>query len=208
LESQPLAFEPGARFQYSNAGYIVLGLIIEEITGQTYFDYVREKVYIPEGMTASDSFERDAETPDFAIGYTYPQDPSQISFAVVQAPRLTNDDFLSPRGTSAGGGYSTVEDLLKFEWAMHGSTLLKRETVDILIDGKIDSGPPNEKYGYGFVDKRGGLQRVVGHDGGAPGISALLDMYWDTGSVLISLSNFDFISLLIGIKANRYLRLD
>jgi CubicO group peptidase (beta-lactamase class C family) len=205
----PLMFTPGDRFEYSNAGFIVLGLIVEAVSGQSYFDYVLEHIFSPIGMASSDSYEVGADVPHLAIGYTYPQSPDGgLTLAVVTAPRVTNDDFLSPRGTSAGGGYSTVEDLLKFERALHGSDLLKPETVDLLISGKVDSGPQDEQYGYGFVVKRNGDHHVVGHDGGAPGISALLDMYWESGTVLVSLSNYENIAPLIGAKANQFLRFD
>ncbi len=68
--SDRLLFEPGTSRRYSNAGYVVLGLIIEKITGKTYYDYVRENIYVPAGMTSSDSFMQDAVVENRAVGYT------------------------------------------------------------------------------------------------------------------------------------------
>src|SRR5690606_1893449 len=67
---EPLAFEPGTRWQYSNSGFVLLGAIIEKASGQNYFDYVREHIYKPAGMTSSDAYEIDRDTPNLAVGYT------------------------------------------------------------------------------------------------------------------------------------------
>jgi CubicO group peptidase (beta-lactamase class C family) len=205
---EPLQFEPGARFQYSNAGFIVLGLIVEARADQDYFDHVREAVYRPAGMSATDSFERDAGTPDLATGYTFPlpENPADLKLADVLGGRKPNDDFLSPRGTSAGGGYSTVGDLLRFDRALRAATLLEAATVATLIEGKVDAPPkPGVRYGYGFEDDRSGPTRIVGHGGGAPGISAKLDMYWDLGATVVALGNYDRVAELVAMKAKRLL---
>ncbi len=68
--SDPLLFEPGTSRRYSNAGYVVLGLIIEKLTGESYYDYVRKNIYAPAGMTNSDSFMQDAVVLNRAVGYT------------------------------------------------------------------------------------------------------------------------------------------
>jgi len=99
---QPLAFEPGAQRRYSNAGYIVLGLVIERLSGMSYYDYVREKIFAPAGMNDTDSYPLDTIVPNRAIGYTGPKHAR------------TNVYTLPGRGSSAGGGYSTVADLLRF----------------------------------------------------------------------------------------------
>lgn len=68
--SDPLAFEPGTKWQYSNAGFTVLGLIIEKLSGQSYYDYVKQHIFKPAGMVNTDSYERDKDVPNLAIGYT------------------------------------------------------------------------------------------------------------------------------------------
>ena len=67
---EPLKLEPGKRFQYSNSGFIVLGAIIEKVSGQSYYDYVREHIYKPAGMKNTDAYEMTANTPNLAMGYT------------------------------------------------------------------------------------------------------------------------------------------
>ena len=67
---QPLQFKPGSKFSYSNSGYMVLGLIIEKVTGQSYFDYVMENIYKPAGMINTDAYELDYVVPNLAVGYT------------------------------------------------------------------------------------------------------------------------------------------
>ena len=205
---EPLRFEPGARHEYSNAGFIVLGLIIEAVTGRDYFDHVREQVYAPAGMDATDAFERDAAVPDRAIGYTVrlPMDPANLTIADVLADPEPNDFFLAPRGTSAGGGYSTVGDLLRFDQALREAKLASPDTIATLIEGKVNVPRPGVKYAYGFEDDRSGTERIVGHGGGAPGISGKLDMYWDLDATVIALGNHDFVAELVSMKAKRLLQ--
>ena len=101
--NKPLLFEPGAQQRYSNAGFVVLGLIIEKVSGQSYYDYVREHIFKPNGMTSTDSYALDDVVPRRATGY------SRRDGAAIHANIYT----LPGRGSSAGGGYSTAEDLLR-----------------------------------------------------------------------------------------------
>ena len=68
--NEPLAFEPGAKWQYSNSGYVVLGAIIEKVSRQSYFDYVKEHIFKPAGMSDTESYEKSANVSNLAIGYT------------------------------------------------------------------------------------------------------------------------------------------
>ena len=68
--NEPLAFEPAAKWQYSNSGYVVLGAIVEKVSGQNYFDYVKEYIFKPANMSNTDCYEKDASVPNLAIGYT------------------------------------------------------------------------------------------------------------------------------------------
>lgn len=94
----PLQFEPGSRQQYSNAGYIVLGLLIERWSGTSYYDYVRSHIFEPAGMTRTGSWKVDSLPSNTATGYT---------------DEGRNTELLPGRGSSAGGGYSTAHDLLR-----------------------------------------------------------------------------------------------
>lgn len=103
FKNQPLQFEPGSRQQYSNAGYIVLGLLVERLSGESYYEYVRRHIYEPAGMTRTASWPVDSLPPNTALGYT---------------GGAGNTDLLPGRGSSAGGGYSTAHDLLRLITAL------------------------------------------------------------------------------------------
>ncbi len=185
---EPLAFEPGAKWQYSNSGYVVLGLIIEKVSGQSYFDYVKEKIFKPAGMNNTDSFEKGAKVTNLAVGYTRMNPNGQPE---PQAPRRENTPMRPAKGSPAGGGYSTVEDLLKFRLALQNYKLLSQKFTEIVTTGKIEVGGPVGKYAYGFSDKIFGGRHIIGHNGGAPGIAANLDMFPELGYTAIILSNYD-----------------
>jgi CubicO group peptidase (beta-lactamase class C family) len=180
-----LQFEPGSQFSYSNAGYVVLGLIVERVSGESYYDYVREHVYGPSGMQDSDSYDRDAHVPNLAIGYTTLGDDG----VELEEP-VSNTDRLPGKGFPAGGGYSTVGDLFRFRTALLNHELLGPDSTALLLAGKIELRE-GLRYAYGFFDRTVGDQRVVGHSGGFPGICSFLDMYVDLDVTVIVLSNTD-----------------
>jgi CubicO group peptidase (beta-lactamase class C family) len=101
-----------------------------------------------------------------------------------------NTATLPYRGTSAGGGYSTVEDLLKFATALMGHKLLNAAYTNLLITGKVDSGN-GRMYAYGFEDARKNGEGAVGHGGGAPGMNGDLRIYPQSGYIVAVLSNLD-----------------
>jgi len=175
------AFEPGSQWAYSNYGMLLLGVVIEWVSGQSYYDYVAEYVYKPAGMTLSGSEPEDNAVRDRSVGYMREQGESGWT---------PNTDTLPYRGTSAGGGYSTVGDLMKFAVALMGHKLLKAEYTDLLITGKVDAGPGG-KYAYGFEDGRKDGAGAVGHSGGAPGMNGDLRIYPQAGYVVAVLSNLD-----------------
>ena len=114
--NRALKFEPGSRWEYSNYGFILLGAVIEKVSGESYYDYVRKHVYAPAGMTSTGSEPESAAVPDRSIGYT--DEDGKLK---------PNTDTLPYRGMSAGGGYSTVEDLLRFANALQQHKLLDAE---------------------------------------------------------------------------------
>lgn len=152
----PMQFEPGARSAYSNAGYVVLGLLVERLSGDDYYSYVRQHIFEPAGMTRTGSFAVDSLPTNTAIGYTKGDQD-----APADAPVHANASDLPGRGSSAGGGYSTAQDLMKF--------------LQALRERRIANGPP---AGIGVAGGSGGLNAVV--EGELPG-----------GYDLIVLSNLD-----------------
>jgi CubicO group peptidase (beta-lactamase class C family) len=159
---EPLHFEPGSRNEYSNGGYIVLGLVIERASGGSYFDYVRENIYEPAGMVNTAHFEADNPVENVSTGYTRNWDESEH----IGEPRRSNFYTRPARGSSAGGGYSTVDDLLRLVLALGA--------------GKLSAPEAAASAGRG-----------IGLAGGAPGISAFLETDPRVGYTLIVLSNYD-----------------
>ncbi len=199
--NDPLGFEPGAKWGYSNSGFLVLGAIIEKVSGQSYFDYVREHIYKPAGMTNTDAYEMDQDVPNLAIGYTRMGPNGPLS-----GPRRNNLYMHVIKGGPAGGGFSTVEDLLRFDTALRGHKLLDAKHTEMVLSGKaVVPMAPEAKYAYGFQEERYAGQRLAGHSGGFPGISALLDMYRDSGYTVAVLSNYDRIAQPVSMKLREML---
>ena len=171
------AFEPGSRWVYSNYGMVLLGVVIERVSGTSYYDYVAQHIYEPAGMTRTGSEPESEAVTGRSIGY-------------MRGPAgwMPNTDTLPYRGTAAGGGYSTVGDLLKFANALLGNKLLDAEHTALLIGGKVDTGA-GRRYAYGFEDGRENGVGAVGHSGGAPGMSGDLRIYPQSGYVVAALSN-------------------
>src|SRR5690606_24268868 len=106
---------PGKGYRYSNYGFVLLGDIIEHVSGQSYYDYVNQHVFAPAGMRNSGSLPEDVDVPGRARAYTRDDEAASWSDAA---------DTLPYRGTAAGGGYSTGGDLLKFARALQSGKLL------------------------------------------------------------------------------------
>ncbi len=179
--ADPPPLEPGKKFQYSNSGFIVLGAIVEKVSGRSYYDYVRERIYKPAGMKDTDAYEMTAETPNLAMGYTLE--------GAGTGPRHENTGSRPNRGGPAGGGYSTAKDLLRFHIALRENKLLTKKYTDLITTGKVSMG--GGKYAYGFGDESINGKRVFGHNGGAEGIASDLSMYADLGYTSVVMTNYD-----------------
>ena len=181
----PLDFEPGTRRAYSNVGYVLLGAIVESVSGERYYDYVRKHIFEPAGMKNTDSYAAAERVPDRAIGYTRddPREGASKGTGAGRGALHANDGFLPARGSAAGGGYSTVDDLARFVEALRSGTLL---------------GPENSAL---FVGPNGGL----GIAGGSPGVNAALEA---VGPYTVAiLSNLDPPAAeRVASKARRILR--
>jgi D-alanyl-D-alanine carboxypeptidase len=171
--SRPVAFAPGSRTEYSNYGFILLGRIIELVSGEPYEQYIQEHIYLPAGMRHTDSRPEADRVDGRAIGYT--------RGANGLAP---NRDRMPWSGTSAGGGYSTVRDLFFFAEALQSGKLV---SPDLLREATRESDMRRD-YGMGFyVLPNGGY----GHGGGAAGINGELHILPQSGYVLVALANRD-----------------
>lgn len=179
-KNEKLAFEPGRRWSYSNTGMLVLGKVIEVVTKQDYFDYVREHLYKPAGMANTDAYQLDEVNKNLAVGY-------QREYADDGASRYRNNIFMHViRGGPAGGGYSTAEDLVRFAESLKSGKLVSAATFEMMTTPKPEVNSPN--YGYGF--DLGAEPGIVGHSGGFPGISSNLDIFKGSGYVAVVMSNY------------------
>lgn len=176
--NRSLEFQPGSKWGYSNYGYALLGAVIEKASGQSYYDYIQTHIYDPIGMNSSGSYWKFKEIQNLAVGYS-----------LIDNSLRNNDDFLPMRGSPAGGGYSTVEDLLKFAVSLLNHELLNADYTNLVTAGKVDVRE-NQKYAYGFYDQvQKGIRRF-GHSGGAPGINSTLRIYPNSGYIVIVMGNF------------------
>ncbi|HEY9282612.1 MAG TPA: serine hydrolase domain-containing protein [Pyrinomonadaceae bacterium] len=178
-KGETLAFEPGTKWQYSNTGFLVLGKVVEKAAGQSYYDYVRERIFKPAGMTNTDSYDLDRVNQNLAVGYQKEYGDEGL--------RYRNNIFRHViRGGPAGGGYSTVGDLLRFATALRAGKLLSEASVKTLLAPKPELSSPEYGYGFGVSPERA----IAGHSGGFTGISANLDMFLDSGYTAVVLSNY------------------
>jgi CubicO group peptidase (beta-lactamase class C family) len=153
---QPLLFEPGTQNRYSNGGYLVLGLIVQKVSGEDYFEYVKRHIFEPAGMKETDSYLQEEKVANRAEGY------------VREGTVWKNNRTMQPaRGSSAGGGYSTAHDLLRFATALSA--------------GKLGN----------FPDHGGPRPGPMAVAGGSPGVNAELFFDPATRSAVIVLSNYD-----------------
>ena len=183
--SDPPAFPPGEKFQYSNSGFMVLGAIIEKVSGQDYYSYMQEHVFKPAGMSDTGFYEPGKETSNLAIGYTTRSEDGKP----LEEPR-DNTNLREVKGGPAGGGYSTAPDMVKFHQALLGHKLLDKKHTELITTGKVD-GPGGSRYAYGFGDGTRSGKRSIGHNGGAPGIAADFAMFSDSGYTTVALMNSD-----------------
>lgn len=200
IRKQPLQFQPGSRFGYSNDGFIVLGAILEHVSGQDYADYLREHIFQPASMTSTDiGVYRPSQIPGMAHGYMLvgqdgqPVQPGPRQDSAAPSGSLRDND--EPQvGNPSGGGYSTVGDLLRFAQALTGHRLLSPPLTDTVLAGKVATGRPGpgqDSYAYGFADTRINGVRIVGHNGGSPGYEGQLNLYPDRGDTVVILTNQD-----------------
>jgi D-alanyl-D-alanine carboxypeptidase len=169
--TKPLAFEPGTAEAYSNGGYLTLGLIIEKVSGQNYYDYVREHIFKPAAMADSDWYEVDSPVKNLAVGY--------------QRKNVPNVYSLPARGSSAGGGYSTAPDMLKYAEAVLGNRLTSAPYTRWYLGG------PKPAAGAKAASPSEPLRGGLGVAGGAPGVNAVFEVNAAQHLVIVVLANDD-----------------
>lgn len=150
---QPLAFAPGSSERYSNAGFLVLGLIVERVSGRKYRDYVVEHICAPAKMTSTGFWAVDERVPDRATGYTrHGKDGTT-------GERVPNTGLLSGRPESAGGAFATAADLLRFWDAVVGDKLLSPPWTSWMLTRRFE--PDRRPPGIGFGGAYDGVNAFI-----------------------------------------------
>lgn len=168
-----LAFQPGTRWDYSNLGFLLLGVVLERVYGKPYAEAVKELVFVPAGMEESDFTLRNEPAPNRAEGY-YCRNGSW----------RTNTVFPVACATGAGGGWSTAGDLVRFLTALQKGCLLEPRLRDAMLTPKPRLGASG--YGYGLFIEPG----KVCHGGNGTGANAYAGYYFETDTALAILSNY------------------
>src|SRR5262245_40125279 len=172
FRDRPLDFEPGSKMLYSNSGYIVLGLIIEKVSGESYASFLQKNLFDPIGMHDSGYDSSSAISPRRASGYTRgPDGPLNAAFLDMSIPY------------AAGALYSTTEDLLRWERALFGGKVLKAASLEKMTT------PFKNDYALGVSVRQHDGHRVVEHNGGINGFNTFLAYYPDSHVTIAVLGN-------------------
>ncbi len=186
----PHAFAPDEGFAYSNAGYVLLGAVIEAASGQPFDDAIERLVFRPAGMTRTDNRPVTEPVPNRAAGYLRPED-DPLGFG----PRYENSKHLGWGGDASGGAYSTLDDLFAFHRALWSGRLLGAEATAEMLTARTDfpGTPQPSEYGYGVRLTKCGTASVFGHAGGGAnsGVDASTYVTLDGRWTVIVLSNDD-----------------
>jgi CubicO group peptidase (beta-lactamase class C family) len=174
FKDKPLDFDPGAKFSYSDSDYVLLGYLIEKLSGQTYEKFLQENILTPLGMKDSGYDSNTAIIEHRASGY------SRTRAGPVNAGYV---NMTVPHG--AGGLYSTTLDLLKWEQGLFGRKLLKPESL-----AKMTT-PFKENYAFGLIIQTTEGRKNISHNGGIQGFNASLGYYPDSKITVAVLSNLN-----------------
>lgn len=186
---KPLAFEPGARHEYSNGGYIVLAAIVEKLSGLSFTEYLRKNVFDPAGMRNTGLTTASEKLPvSVPHAVTILEDPLGIHGPQPKAAEKIGED-----GVGMGGWTSTTHDLFKFARALRSNKLLNEANTREITTGKVSFIPPpmDVKYCYGFYEMPVYGDRMVGHSGGGGdfGMGAEVEILWNYDYTVVLLSN-------------------
>ncbi|MFZ0340196.1 MAG: serine hydrolase domain-containing protein [Terracidiphilus sp.] len=179
FENQPLAFKPGKKFSYSNSGYVLLGIVIERASGQSYPEYLAKNIFAPLGMAHTGYDGNDPLARDRARGYVF----SSRRYTPAQSVAMTNL-------FSAGALYSTVEDLYKWDRAVESGKLIPPKLRDEMLAPQVSMGKSGEfHYGFGWIISTEFGQKEISHGGGVQGFTSLNAWFPHAGTYIIVLDN-------------------
>ena len=181
VESIPLAYPPGTKWEYSNLGYLTLGILIHRVSGEFYGDFLQKRIFQPLGMQTTRIISEADIVPNRAAGYR------------LVKGELKNQEWVAPamNTTADGSLYFSIVDLSKWDAALYEGKLLKRSSFDLMwTPVKLKNGQPNKAgYGFGwFIEQRNG-HRCIHHDGSWQGFETAIDRYVDDHLSVVALTN-------------------
>ncbi|UCH61948.1 MAG: beta-lactamase family protein [Fidelibacterota bacterium] len=151
-------FPPGTRYHYSNSGYALLALIVEQVSGLTFADFLRTTIFSPLDMTATVAFEKGISTvPERAFGHTRTEEDFS-----------STDQSITSSVLGDGGIYSSVTDLMKWDRALYSDQLVTRETMETAFSSHAD-GEDRGQYGYGWFVRSEQSRKLLWHYGSTIG---------------------------------------
>ncbi|MDM7922122.1 MAG: serine hydrolase domain-containing protein [Pyrinomonadaceae bacterium] len=179
IKAVPLAFEPGERWQYSNLGYVTLGIIIHKASGRFYGDFLAERVFKPLGMTTARVITESDIVPNRAAGY------------FVRDGVVKNQVWVSPtlNTTADGSLYLSVLDMIKWEEGLAGGKLLSKASYDQMwTRAKLNNGR-ERRYGFGWSLRSLNGRVVIEHGGSWQGFKSYIARYPDRRLTVIAFAN-------------------
>ena len=186
---QPLDFEPGTRWSYSNTNYLILGRIVEKVSGKSFEDFLQERILRPLAMSHS-GFEPDPARPEAAQGYS--------SFTVTDpqpAPREAAGWLFS-----AAALYSTPSDVVTWDLALMNGKILRPESYRIMTSNRLLTNGVSTGYGGGLAIKEVDLQIVLSHNGAACGFRSFNEFVPSTQSAFCITTNAENVSMAELVK--------
>jgi CubicO group peptidase (beta-lactamase class C family) len=174
FKNKPLEFAPGEKFKYCNSGYILLGYIIEKVTGMPYGDYIKQNIFEPLKMSHSGFESTYKIVKNHANGY-----------------RIENNEFVKAKyrnisnASASGALYSTTEDLYLWDRALYTEKLIKKSSLEKMFS------PFRQHYGYGWGIVNVFNRKMVGHNGETEGFRANISRFINDDACIIILSNLE-----------------
>lgn len=197
----PLNGNAGKSFDYSNGGFATLAAVVERLSGQSFGDYLRQRVFAPAGMrvpctTPAVGYARWSELDPLGVEPRLPESVRGKKSAKPDTTTAKSAAASKPRECAPvlgfGGNAYTAEDLYRFARALRTGKLIPAALADTITTGKVAMGGPIQ-YGFGFFVRPLSGSRVIGHSGTNPdtGHDADLEMVWERDWTVVVLSNYD-----------------
>ncbi len=181
IEALPIEFKPGDKWNYRNTNYVLLGVIVQKVTGKFYADFLQERIFKPWYMNSTRLISDIDIIPNRSSGYE------------MKTGKLQNQDWVSPtfNSTADGALYFNVLDLAKWDEALYGTSLLKQSSLDrAWTVFQLNDGKPNlSDYGFGWEISAVNGHKLIEHGGAWQGFTCDISRFPDDGLTVVVLTN-------------------